>query len=449
MSQLLIQLVKHNGFMKDMQKELNISNEQLEARLEQIQLHHNSKRRIFCWKLQLLAEKMVNENSAVQNTDLNDMIVREWNTSHRIKITGDIVSAFFDRSLLANDKQRHAFTALCSGDFESYKIYADEDPTLFSELLIRFLVYFLKEYAVRHVYESLLRYFFNEEAVRIGKKTLGRLDFYMRSGKPLQHNIESLVENLPLSETVFAEGMKSILLPVAKTLAKEDKEIETLFQAINKDTPEGPAAPLQEVNDTQGEKARESAESTEKNQAGERSVSEQIAEYAQKIVELSGQLTTPEASEQQSQQLQELKKDNQRLYAHLERMQEEKEQLQYKKLLDVFETISGKSSQYLLSEIFDEVMKSRNEENSLLIGKLKNLFHYFRLVEIEPTTYGFEIGEEFEITRESLKEKFALTSPLSSSDPIIKIKILKSGWVMNGKMLVYPLVEEIVASTQK
>ncbi len=138
-----------------------------------------------------------------------------------------------------------------------------------------------------------------------------------------------------------------------------------------------------------------------------------------------------------------LEEENQRLYAHLERMQEEKEQLQYKKLLDVFDGIAGIKSQYLLSEIFEEVMNGNGVEPAKLIGKLKNLFHYLRIMGIEPSTYGFEISEEVEISREVLKEKFTLTSPLSKSEENVKIKILKNGWIVDGKNLIYPLAEEV------
>ncbi len=226
MSQLLVQIVKHNGYIKNMEKELNLDRTGMEDKLKALGLGNNNRRRAFCWEIQSLAERFVIENSSVNNADLNDMIVEDWNQKKKLKISKEAISAFFDRSLIANDKQKHAFNALCAGSLESYKVYANEDPTLFSELLIRYLLYFVNNYSTKKVYDKLLENFFDKEAVQVGCNTLQRLGFYMRNGKQLQHNITSFLENLTLEESVFSKGLTSILLPMLKKLAEEDSMIE-------------------------------------------------------------------------------------------------------------------------------------------------------------------------------------------------------------------------------
>ncbi|WP_078544820.1 hypothetical protein [Litchfieldia alkalitelluris] len=462
MNQLLKQIIKYNGFLKPIQKELNLSLEEIDEKLKSVDLDKNSKRRIFCWEVQLLAEQMVYENPSVHNVDLNDLVVKHWNSTHDLKISKEIISEFFDRSLIANDKQKHAFNALCSGSIESYKVYSDEDPTLFSELLIRVLLYLVKGNQVKKIYNQLLEHVFDRSALAIGKKTLSRLDFYIyTSGKPLVFNIESLVKNIPLQSAVFADGIISILLPIAEQLKEQEESMQVLYDAlINYQSSDEEAEVVTEV--AAEEKTDVSVEESHQNdiststghQAVERNeltVQEQIEDYAKKIIDLSSQLTQPELPEKEveeteNNQLKELELENQRLYRHLERLQQEKEQVQYKKLFDLFDGIAGKKSQYLLSEMFDEI--TQHDDSSMLAGKMKNFFNYLRMAGIEPTTYGLDLGEEFDITKEALKDKFTLTSPLTSQAEKVTIKILKRGWSIEGKTIIFPLAEEVVAVTQ-
>ncbi|MFD2446598.1 hypothetical protein ACFSO7_21905 [Bacillus sp. CGMCC 1.16607] len=465
MNQLLIQVIKHNGFLKEIQKEMKMTKEEIEESLKSLNLDTNTKRRIFCWEIQLLAEQMVYENSSVHNLDLNDLIVRHWNSTHVLQISRETISAFFERSLISNDKQKHAFTALSVGSLESYKVYSNDDPTLFSELLIRVLLYLIKGKEVKKVYNLILQHVFGDTANLVGKKTLGRLDFYLNNGNPLIFNIEILVKNIPLEAAVFAEGMMQIILPIAMELKEQEPAMEALSNTLreykHKDDANTQPEVTSEIKNQEfpvielvvNESNSIKPDETRETETSERSVQEQIEEYAKRIVDLSTQLTkfekTPEVKETEkitSERLQELEVENQRLYSHLERLQKEKEQLQYKKLFDLFEGIAGKKTQYLLSEIFDEI--NHNDEGSMLTGKIKNLFNYLRMCGIEPTTYGFDIGEEFEITREALKDKFSLTIPLTTEAEKLKIKILKRGWTIEGKTIIYPLVEEVVELKQ-
>ncbi|MDF0728895.1 hypothetical protein PY093_19980 [Cytobacillus sp. S13-E01] len=462
MNQLLIQVIKHNGFLKEIQKEMKLTNEEIEEGLKSLNLDTNPKRRLFCWEIQLLAEQMVYENSSVHNLDLNDLIVRHWNSTHALQVSRETISAFFERSLISNDKQKHAFNALSSGSLESYRVYSNEDPTLFSELLIRTLVYLVKGKEVKKAYNLILKHIFGDAAFQVGKKTLSRLDFYLNNGNVLLFNIEILVKNIPLETAVFADGMVQVLLPIVEELKNEEPVMHALSNTLREYKNRVVLDNQPEINsntDTLETKGMERVlnklvtiePDTKEIETKKLSTQEEIIEYAKKIIGLSTQLRESEEETTitgtvGSEKLQELELENQRLYSHLERLQQEKEQLQYKKLFDLFEGIAGKKSQYLLSEIFDEINNS--EEGTMLNGKVKNLFNYLRMSGIEPTTYGFDIGEELDITREALKDKFSISSPLTNEAEKVKIKILKRGWTIEGKTIIYPLVEEVVEMKQ-
>ncbi|MCP8970908.1 hypothetical protein [Ectobacillus ponti] len=437
MNKVLEQVIKHNGFFKAMKEELKLGEDRLNGILEQYGLKENTQRRVFCWKLKLLLEQLVYEGEASGNGELLDFLVKKWNRENTIQLQKDAFSIVLDQSVLEDDRQKHAFQAICAGDLNAYTVYSETSIELFSELFCRFIVYMTNDKLLR-VHAVTMEDLFGKEKAYSVKHTLSKLDFMNRSRRFLRYNIESLTQHIPLQEAVFAKGMAAIVLPVLEKRQHEEGFAEA-YRNVKSWLSQQDEKPVQETAETVAPKQEEAepiATATEQ-EAASGNPADQIQQYAQTIITLSKQL---DKQQEEAGKMAALEQENERLRYHLTRLEEEREELQYTKLLEVFEYIAGQRSRYLLSELYkgqDQVPMARNLFNSLQMGG------------IEPFTNTYEVGEEITMKREKVKQLFALQAPLTAGEEYVTIRIMQHGWAMNGRVLIYPLAEEVVKAEQQ
>lgn len=128
-------------------------------------------------------------------------------------------------------------------------------------------------------------------------------------------------------------------------------------------------------------------------------------------------------------------------------LQQEKEKVNhaeekaYKKIL---QAIGGESGNYLLSDLFEESQGTIPENPKVSMGRLINLFSSLSLaIGLEEHSFGFSLGDIFKLPKDELIKKFQIDGPIESHENEILIKLVKYGWMMNGIIIIQPLVTEI------
>lgn len=135
--------------------------------------------------------------------------------------------------------------------------------------------------------------------------------------------------------------------------------------------------------------------------------------------------------------------ENARLKAALQHEKERVVQTEEKLYTKIFEAIGGKSSNYLLSDLFEETEGKLPDNRNISTGRLVNLFSNLEVsMGLEAHNEGLEVGEEFTVEKDHLIKNFMVDGPVTSSEEKVTVKMMKYGWSINGKVIVQPLVKE-------
>jgi hypothetical protein len=133
-----------------------------------------------------------------------------------------------------------------------------------------------------------------------------------------------------------------------------------------------------------------------------------------------------------------------RLKTALQQEKEKVAQAEEKAYQNVLEAIGGESGNYLLSDLFEESQGKVPSNPNIRAGRLVNLFSSLSLaIGLEEHSNGYELGDTFSVRKDELIKNYRIDGPVASQADEIKIRLLKYGWALNGKVIVQPLVTEI------
>ena len=477
-TQWLEQFVKYQGLSGDfwsfVYKE-GINREELERQLQQYELNTFAKRSQFLWKLQAVVEKVIFEHPNEQNSDVADLVVKEWNEQFQPTIDKFVVRAMLDHLPIRHDMMRRAFHALCSGNFPSYELYTQGNPQLFVQLFVRTVVQFVDRPGdVFSLAEAVLSSLF--KGVHARKEVMRALRSLLMTRKDdsadykMMHQYDQAFSP---DELVFHNGMLSIIIPILKE--KEDKEVIANFLRNVSEKAKhllAEEASLVEVErleateaGTQEELQPAEAEEIEEKIASEteaavpssltdqetiQQLTREVDEFSARIKEslraleqrLAGGLANASGADNE-EVIAQLREENERLYMEIEQLKQQQAEIEWKRFKQFIQAVGGNQHHYLLSELYEESQGTAAVDSEITRGRLMNLFNAFSLFGLEPTAYGYEIGQELTLTRQELRERFMMLHPIASSTNEVRVKIIRYGWMIYGQVVVQPLVEEV------
>lgn len=418
------------------------------------------KRNDFYWRLYALTERVFVEQSDITDeAQLATIISKEWNKHEREPLlTSDVCRLFIQRSDLKMSSTRKALESLCHGDIES-SIAFQSHSKFFSELLSRYIICnarFNNELELCELIDEITSWFFpngqremaktamHNLALLTGKKPMGRLKAYQKfvgverlvfqpgitailfehKGKhTLSSRLESFIVHLGLAEVTSNEHLSQ--LPVsAPVVASTSLTIEEYsFDALK-----GLLTQVQGVITSLEQQQLQHIE--EIKALAERSVKE----TQQKARTISEQTTLRIAEE-----------EIERLKQALEQEKSKTQQVEEKTIVQLITALAGSKARYLLSDLLEESLGIKPSNPVVSTGRLINLFSTLDLaIGLETYTDGRELNEPFTIHRNELTKTFEVNTPIQSQEDEVTVKIIKYGWMLHNKVVVSPLVAEII-----
>lgn len=164
------------------------------------------------------------------------------------------------------------------------------------------------------------------------------------------------------------------------------------------------------------------------------------------IDKASEQPKTPNLSsnELNQRQLKLAEEEINRLKLALQQEKEKVELAEEKAFAKVLNAIGGESSNYLLSDLFEESQGKAPSNANISAGRLINLFSSLGLaIGLEEHSNNHEIGDVFSIHKDELIKNYIIDGPVASQKDSIQVRLLRYGWIINGKVVVQPLVTEV------
>lgn len=458
----LEQFVKYQGLSGDfwafVDKE-GIDRQELERQLQQCGLDTFSKRTRFFWNLQAVVEQVILEHPNEQNSDVADLVVKHWNEQFQPDIDKNSVLAMLDHLPIRHDMMRRAFRALCSGHFPSYELYTQGDPGLFVQLFVRAALPFAEQpMDVFVLAEAVLPSLFSGIQVKREMTKALRLLMMTRrdSDSPDYKTMIQYRQAFPQADFVFAKGMLDIIVSVLEETEK--KGVITAFlhnvqQAKRVDSNSKTFA-TNGKEQLEQEKVLETEEpemdALSSNYEIIKQLTEDIETFSARIREhvhaLEQNLDRTETADRNDEEVVRLREENERLYMELEQMKQQQAELEWKRFKQFVQAVGGNQYHYLLSELYEESQKTDPLDSEMTRGRLVNLLNALSLFGLEPTAYGYNIGQQLTLTRQELRERFMMLHPIHSSTNEVHVKVIRHGWMFYGQVIVQPLVEEVKES---
>lgn len=463
---------KTNEELFELDKRNSTTKEQFEETLKSVGLGSIIDRTNFYWHLQLAVEKTIYEYPGRDNPVIAEMVVEDWNKGERVLLTPQLVISFLTPLQFKFTYTQKAFLAVCDGDLDSYKAYV-KNPKLFVELFIRFGMCTAHRMSdLIDVAKVLMFKIFGSSYERNELfEALKRLDFLIRKDGKINYRKMTVYKRVVGSNSlVFADGMKMILTKYVHLLeptlaSKLEQFLTDKLESGLTDSTEGeredslnemsqhdgtnPVKPIAEV--TLMNKSSEGEDTNQENtpipsletaliialtEIGE------IVDQAKKTAGIE-EKQTPPLTQVSDQYVRTLEEENQRLKVAFEQEQSKAALAEEKAMVQILTTVAGKTSNYLLSELFDESDGNLPENRMISKGRLVNFFSALTLLGIEPHTHYYEKGQIFTIHKDELIKNFMIDSSISTKEENIKVQLIRYGWTLNGKIIIQPLVIEV------
>ncbi|WMJ16377.1 hypothetical protein RA955_17385 [Geobacillus proteiniphilus] len=482
--QWLEQFVKYQGLSREFWNFIDregINRKDLDQQLEQYKLDTFSRRAQFLWKLQSIVEKVVFEYVNEQNnSDVADLVAKEWNLRSYPEIDKFIARAMIDRLPIRHDTMKKAFQAICNGHFLSYELYAQGNQQLFVQLFVRTTLLLVDHPSdVVQLGEIVLPSLFQGIDTK-GEimKALHSLLMTRKDGLADYKAMHQYGQLFSPDELVFNQGMLRIIIPILKEKKQDEVAVKFLHNIGKKVShligeemdlidmePENKEEQSEEISfaegaqetyeksDVQGKEATV-ALSSAKHEMVQRLIME-VDEFSARIKGglemLEQQLAYPIGEdyaphEEYEEVIARLKEENQRLYIEMEKIRKKQAENEWRRFKQFVQAVGGSQHHYLLSELYEESQGRSLANLEMTKGRLMNLFNALSLFGVEPTTYGYSIGQELTVTRQELRERFMMLQPIASSTDEVRVKIVRCGWTIYGQVIVQPLVEEMKES---
>lgn len=481
----VLELVLTNyGFLDDELSNVNqqVPEENFKRVLFDLKLNDWNARDLFYWEIHTEIERQI--YLSYDSERVAENVTEAWNLEKEIKVNASLIQNFIHSSNLKFPNSRKAFLALCDGDLLSYKAFNGK-PDLFIDLLLRYLANVCKNSMnISNLSQEISSKIFADSSRKDIQNSLRRLGFTSRTGKIIFKRIKNYKRLIGNENLVFSTGMNSILLEVLKDSemseqlknlhdllialpSKETGELEEdgffaeeVSQGVKPIKPEGPNEVISKKTAILLETTLVDEDSPDKEISATSVVPKGFSPLKQEAP-----ISLESAIDSMHVTLSEVNKlfDNQRIESNntlnqlnvakeeIERLeiaiQQEKEKVSlaeekaYKKIL---QAIGGESGNYLLSDLFEESQGNIPDNPKVSMGRLINLFSNLSLaVGLEEHSFGLSLGATFKVEKDELIKKFQIDGPIESHENEITIKLVKYGWMMNGIIIIQPLVTEV------
>lgn len=482
----------------------NVSEEEFKEILKTLKLSEYTKRDSFFWELQLLVEKSVAEHGGSDDNErLAEMVVNQWNEKSELKINQSLVLSFIYLINLKFPNSRKAFISICDGDLQSYKTFNNK-PRLFNDMLVRYLICVYGKQQINLIsrtVEQVMSSLFNDFSNSAFRESFARLGFQGKKGLNFG-KMNAYRKTVGVNDLVYAEGMKTILLtlleatevnevlnslkqrltvpeiedqdqdnsngyfgenllidnnpPNSFTKEKEVYSADGAVEGINtvtvkKENSSPVKSLIDEKSDDEGigevdTKEEVSVQKEEHKNEVVVALENALCSVQTAILKASEQLNTKNlaSNEPNQSQLKLAEEEISRLKLALQQEKERVDLAEERAFAKVLNAIGGESSNYLLSDLFEESQGKVPSNPNISAGRLINLFSSLGLsIGLEEHSNNQEIGNVFSVHKDELIKKYRIDGPVDSLSDEIQVRLLKYGWIINGKVVVQPLVAEV------
>lgn len=464
--------------LEKMQTKDSVFNQQLEALPEEDRkeilskgFHRIVKREELAWKLQCYIEKNMYTQSNYDDIEqITEVVLKEWKAHEDIQLSDRTIEWYILR-LFKSINHRKAYGEICESDVASYQLFV-QDSSLFAQYVIRQLFTYerIPVRMVAQMFEWIYSNHFADDAKEVYKETIKKLNlldtrtksrdkkpangFYINAGKAGAQGRLARAMELPFIQAIeklyvnqFEQGNQEQRPALVTQFFKDYiwKKTETELveqvteQAIAADEPTSDAVVKLEVSvevEVPVEVAQPTAEHGE------------IDQIIAQLQQLKTTLQQPVVSQEMTQQADAQMKIAEEEIARLRQtIQEQEEQLKATKTQvqqQLVEQLGGGRSNYLLSDLYSESLGESTLSRELIQGQLLNFFNILGdVMQLEPVTNGYEVGEEFDCSRSDLARQYNILSSIVSEEEQVRVQLLKYGWSVNGKTIVLPQVTEL------
>lgn len=442
------------AFIKEALDKRGVSRKETTLILKDIELDRAVNRVDFVRDLDNKLEHLINQH--INGEDMS-YIVRKLNNYidekySNIGMTTNVVKSFVASRHYNTVNDMRAFKALCDGDLETYNLFAGGSKELLMSSIIRVLSLVLPSNVEVMNLEKVVTDKFGGEGkdnspsiyAKVLKRDMGK-DGYL---------IKYYKEKVDSSTLCFYEGVLSILEPVLKECGCEiscdknedvvEDEASDLIDSLLNETENCAAAPtLQgtEDNDKREEIASDiKSEVTTENLENEDDLmvlKKKVAECIEIIAKLEERQSVKDVSS--TSELEELKIENAKLRNENEILKVKAEGASLKEFI---QKAGGRDANYQLSELY-LLAEDMIEEDGNTIGRFINVLTMLEAFGISAYFGGKKYLEEFEIERKELAKKYTLEMPLVGANEVVKVRLIKNGWMQDGNVIVLPLVKQI------
>lgn len=378
------------------------------------------------------------------NGETFDFIVRELKkyTDEKYKelnITEDVIKSFIGSRYFETINDMRAFKAICDSDLDTYKMFAGDSRELLMYGAIRVLALITQDSdKVRDMGEYISKEFdekYNGEKgstyERLLKKEMGK-DGYLVKGYSDEMNGYRIC---------FYNGIVDILEPVLREhgygeycdggvkMKEAAKEVE-----INKvvESEIATDSSIVTVEDTVDENVFEALKEKTKELMA-------MVSGLEDRVKAKESLEVVVTNEDHSKELEEIRLENARLKNELDRLKAKAEGPSLKSFIQL---AGGRSGNYQLSELY-LIAEDMVKDDGNSVGRFINILTMLESFGVSAYFGNRKFNEEFEIERRELSKQYMLEMPLRGDNEVVKVKLIKNGWMLDGQVIVLPLVVQL------
>lgn len=481
------------SIIKDLCYKKKIRKEEFNEVLKKTRLEDVKSRSEFVYKSELVLENLIYKH--INTQDLS-FVVREFkkylevNYHEKMLNTYDMVKFYIGSRGYNEINDMRAFRAIADGDLETYMLLANNSLDKLAHCIVRVVSFMTGDEELISQVEKLFTRHFDEKVEegsfstysKVARNVCGR-NYVVQTG------YRKAVEDL---DVVFMQGTLEILHKML--VDEESKELYDLI--VNYSSTKSEIVDIEDTKESVEEvevvidngnddiKQVESLvdDSSSLDVVAEVNVEEMLNELTgaecsylydavttdseklvnklrgclDGIVDVIKAIEEREESEKYNENVQanddlvkasdelrlennELKLENTRLMKELEI---QKRKASGSSLKQFVRALGSKDAAYQLSDLY-LISENIISEYSDIQGRLMNMFMMLENLSLEPFSSYREIGDEFEIVRKDLAKNFTLDAALEGEDQIVKVKLIKNGWMLDNEVVILPLVKQI------
>ncbi|EST54573.1 hypothetical protein T458_12815 [Brevibacillus panacihumi W25] len=460
---------KTNGELKQIAQNKGMNPASFINVVKELRLHEMSERNLIFWGMQALAERELYENPGKSIREIAEIVCEKWNEEHELQLTSNHVSAYLLTLPYKYPNCQKAFVAICEGDLDSFYAY-QKDTRQLIELILRFLMFCYGKKFDLKLANKLINLVIGQDADMEIMDAIKRMDFFHRKdNKVFVSKMGAYRRVMGGYPVIFAEGLKTILASYLEgqtdqqlvnfweqlegnstddfgESAEDDFwDMDTLFtdKVLTAPTPiavENLQADLSAPKHLQDFPTAHDVlgEHTEPvDQPTSSQLIDTILDSAERLKQMLIHQASPDSGNQSY--IKTLEEENERLKAALSQEMEKAAEAEKKAVTEILQTIAGENSHYLLSDLYEESQGKQPENRVISQGRLVNLFSALSRLGVEKESGLHENGDTFLINKDELIRKYMTDGPIVHEGDVVRVRLVKYGWSLNGETVVSPL----------